>query len=332
MTVDVAWKDQNYTSLTGFEQLLNIHSLSSLANENRVSTNNHVWRGGVVSPDRPVLYLGGFMGQDAVETTESLARMVTGKELRYQHRKERNHMKHTIGKMIIVAGIAFALVGCGAGGSSGATQPDAAGAPPDSTPGRGGQNQMSPGVTGKVISVDGSKITVEDQRQQSTITVALTDSTQVFKQMTIDLANVPAGESISAVGNQEGDVFTATQVQIGTAGGPSGNNPGERGQQGGNAANGGQAPPEGTAQPGRGLGGRLFGTVEQVSGDTMTVKTTDGSTVQVRLATDGKVVQQVAGTSADITAGVQVSVMGEQNDTTMTAARITIVPATSQQP
>ena len=197
---------------------------------------------------------------------------------------------------------------------------------------------MSPGVTGKVISVDGSKITVEDQRQQSTVTVTLTDSTQVFKQTTIDLANVPAGESISAVGNQEGDVFTATQVQIGTAGGPGGNDPGGRGQQGGtpqqgdNAPDGGQAPPEGTGQPGRGLGGRLFGTVEQVSGDAIMVKTTDDSTVQVRLATDGKVIQQVAATSADITAGVQVSVMGEQNDTTITAARINIVPATSQQP
>jgi hypothetical protein len=58
----------------------------------------------------------------------------------------------------------------------------------------------------------------------------------------------------------------------------------------------------------------------------MTVKSATGSTVQVRLATDGQIVQQVAGTRADITAGAQIMVIGERNDTAVTAVRINIVP------
>lgn len=37
----------------------------------------------VIATGRPVLYLGGFMGQDNVETTDSLARMVSDGELRF---------------------------------------------------------------------------------------------------------------------------------------------------------------------------------------------------------------------------------------------------------
>jgi len=216
-----------------------------------------------------------------------------------------------------------------------------------------GPGQFGRGAMGKVTSVDGSMITIQDQRQQNAITVTLTDSTKVFKQTAITLADAPVGESISAIGQQGSDVFTATQVLIGQATVVTGMAPGGPPQQGGDHPNNGQPPangpqgnplqgngpqrggppgnrPQGNGpQPGHG-GARLFGTIEQVSSDTITVKLTDNSTVQLKLATNGQVLQQVAGTSADITVGAQIRVMGEQNAAAVTATQIEILPTTVQ--
>lgn len=279
-------------------------------------------------------------------------------------------MKQIIGKIVITGGVALALAACGTSAqtdtttsngapaaasnptaatdtSSAASNPTAAtnnssagsnptagaGAPA----GRGGnQRRGMPGVFGKVVSVNGSTITIQDQRQQNTTTVDLTDSTRIFKQTSIDLAKVPVGQSISAVGTKDGDVFTATQVRIGMVGGAGmrgGNGPGGAGrpQPNGTAQPGqGRPQPNGTPQAGRGPGNRLFGVVDQVSGDTITVKTGDGSTTQLKLAANGQVTQQVAGTSADITANEQVAVMGQQNGTTVTASQVDILPAMMQ--
>lgn len=278
-------------------------------------------------------------------------------------------MKHMIGKIVVTGGVALALAACGAsaqtdtttgsaapvaatsapaaaaslptagtGSNSAASNPTAA--PGTGAPAGAGPNQRrgGPGIFGKVVSVNGSTVTIQDQRQQNTTTVDLTGSTQIFKQTSIDLANVPVGQSISAVGTKDGNVFTATQVRIGMTGGP--------GMRGGNGPSGagrpqpngtaqpvqGRPQPNGTAQAGRGSGNRLFGVVDQVSGDTVTVKAADGSTTQLKLAANGQVTQQVAGTTADITANEQVAVMGQQNGTTLTASQIDILPAMMQQP
>jgi hypothetical protein len=275
-------------------------------------------------------------------------------------------MKSRISRAVAAAIILILVAGCGTSATTGATQSNGAAngantaatanpAPANNgqsnpAPANNGQGRVGPGVSGQVTAINGNTLTVQDQRQQSAITVNLTDSTQVFKQATIDIAKVPVGETISAFGSQDGDVFTATQVRIGAAGsglggrGQGGPNGGQGGgqppadgtAQPGGGPNGGQPPADGTAQPGRGFGGGgVFGTVESVSGDTITVKTANGETVKVRLAQDGRITQQVAGTRADITVGVQVSVIGdatgEQNGTTVTATQVNIVPLAQQQ-
>lgn len=235
--------------------------------------------------------------------------------------------------------------------STAATSPlptESAATPP--SPAKNGQPPMALGVMGTVISVDGSTITVQDSQQQSNVTVLLTDNTQVFKQVTIALTDVSVGESLSAMGSLNGDVFTAAQIRLGVdaaptngsggmpqpdgAGQPGGNPPDSRqppagGQppSGGQPPAGNQAPANGQAQPG---GRPLSGTVTAVSSDTLTIETASGSTMQVRLDTNGQIVRQVAGTSADITPNVQIMVRGEQSDTTITATRIDIVPAVAQ--
>jgi hypothetical protein len=219
---------------------------------------------------------------------------------------------------------------------------------------------------GQVVSIDGTTMVVKGQGDQGTdITVTLNESTKITKQSTMDIASVPTGETVTAMGVQEGDVFTATQVRVGAtadtgagpngtpqadgtpqAGGPGGDQQGapngtpqaggpggdQQGQQGGTPPSGGQGD---AAQQGgqgqRGGGQRISGTVEAVADGVLSIKTSDGATVQVHLAENGQVTQQVAGTQADITVGAQVMVVGAQTDSAVTATQVNVMPATAKQ-
>ena len=98
---------------------------------------------------------------------------------------------------------------------------------------------------------------------------------------------------------------TAAPQSTGTAG------QGESGQAGGNAA----APRIAVT--------RVFGSVDSVSGDTMTVKTQQGST-SVKV-TGARIQKTVDGTAADLTAGESVVVAGKQgSDGSFTATNIQI--------
>jgi hypothetical protein len=202
---------------------------------------------------------------------------------------------------------------------------------------------------GQVVSIDGTTMVVKGQGGQGAdITVTLNDSTKITKQATVDIASVPTGETVTAMGVQEGDVFTATQVRVGAtanagagpngtpqAGGPGGD---QQGQQGGTPPSGGQG--DAAQQGGQGgqggqgqIGGgqRISGTVESVADGVLTVKIADGTSIQVHLAENGQVTQQVAGTQADITVGAQVMVVGAQTDSAVTATQVNVMPAAAKQ-
>jgi hypothetical protein len=70
-----------------------------------------------------------------------------------------------------------------------------------------------------------------------------------------------------------------------------------------------------------------------VTGDTITVKTEAGSTVQVKLADDGQVLRRVTATSADLSVGAQVAVAAaDVNANPIVATSIEIVPQMSIRP
>lgn len=260
-------------------------------------------------------------------------------------------MKHI--RTIVMAGVASVLLAaCGSQQAAQPAQSDqsapAAQAAQPAAPATGDQaaqnpqgGQRGPMLMGQVTAVNGSTLTVQNQMQQTATNVAVTADTQIFKQATINLADAPTGEQISAFGTQQGDVFVASQIRIGVSGGfggPGGAPPSsdQNGQppQGnppqGNPPDGN--PPQGAPQGGpNGNGGtRISGTIEQVSANALTIKQADGATVQVQLANDGRMVQQVAATTADITTGTSVMVQGEQNGDTVTATRIELVPQMAQ--
>ena len=216
-------------------------------------------------------------------------------------------------------------------------------------PAPGGPGGEGPGVSGEVVAVDGSTVTVQDGRQQATITVLLGDDTQYFTQAAVDLANVAVGETVTAMGTQEGDVFTALRVQVGDeapglGGGPQGGGPGgltpPDGQQPPSDLTppaDGQQPPDaagGSAGgPPAGMGGaRLAGTVTASAAGSLTVATAEGATVQVVLAEGGRVTQQAQTTAADITVGTQIMVTGAADGATVTATSVQIMTGVGPQP
>lgn len=100
------------------------------------------------------------------------------------------------------------------------------------------------------------------------------------------------------------------------AGGGAGTRAAGTGGQGGGAANGAAA-------------GQVTGTVASVSGDTMTVTTTDGS-VTVKLSSSTAVRKTVDVTAGDLATGQQVVVLGQrQSDGSVSATSVQQVSAGS---
>ncbi len=225
--------------------------------------------------------------------------------------------------------------------------------PPEAPP------QTAALTVGEITAIDGSTLTLQSRMQADALTVILTDTTQLFKYVVSDFASLPVGDSISLMGQQDGEVILASVVQVGGEaqavgmtlaparsagvggggpqgadggqGGPNGQPPSDEGGQPGQPPSGdtgnGQPPGEGTLQPGQDLGQQIRGTIEQVSGDTLTVKLEDGSTVQVKLAEGGQALLRVDATSADLVVGVQVAVAAaDETATPLVATQIEIMP------
>jgi len=78
------------------------------------------------------------------------------------------------------------------------------------------------------------------------------------------------------------------------------------------------------------FGGATTGTVEEVAGDTITVRTAAGGTVAVKLQGDTQVRQLANAAAADIRPGVTVSVQGQPDTDGKVAARSVQITGTGQ--
>jgi hypothetical protein len=79
---------------------------------------------------------------------------------------------------------------------------------------------------------------------------------------------------------------------------------------------------------GSAFGGGVRGTIENISGTTMTVKSEDGSSKIVIVPSSASVTKSTTGTTADLTTGTTVMVTGNTNDDgSVTATNIQLNPA-----
>jgi hypothetical protein len=177
------------------------------------------------------------------------------------------------------------------------------------TPNPGGANRpaRAPNVAGTVQGVNGSTITVQGAQGGNPATFQFTNVTTFFKQTTATLTDIKPGTEIVAFGTSSSGVLQAQRIQIG-AGPGQGRRAG--GGPGGNGGNTNRTV--------------VNGAVDSVSGNTVTVKSTDGSSAQVQLAPNGRIVQQTAGTPADIVQGKFVIAVGQQQNGALVATSVSL--------
>lgn len=163
-------------------------------------------------------------------------------------------------------------------------------------------------IQGQVVQIDGQKLIIKNE-SGSSVTVQLNDSTTVQKHERGAISDIQTGTSISVIALKQNDSLQAIDVQIGgdarqlPAAAPvplAGDQPIPGGGNGG--------VPAGMPQP-----QSLHGTVEQLDGATLTLKSDDGQSMQIALTT-GMFIQKVSqGSVSDIKPGTSVIAAGKRN-------------------
>jgi hypothetical protein len=184
---------------------------------------------------------------------------------------------------------------------------------------------FQPGTSGTVQVISGNTITI-NTRDNKTINVITSDSTTIRKTVSGQLSDITSGTSITVSGNTNTDgSILATSISIM----PSGAIP-NRTQ--GNPSSG--TLPPGTinspdiAPPSGVFGGRgTSGTVQVITGNTITITTRDNKTVSVATSNTTSVQMMTTGQLSDIIIGVSITVSGEiQQDGSIKATSISITP------
>ena len=200
------------------------------------------------------------------------------------------------------------------------------------------------GVVGRVEKVEGHEITVSSLMDNTTTTVELTDDAKVYKQVDAQLSDIKVGDRITVMGQMEGDSLTAYSVQLGMEGsavepgGPGGTvmfpRQGSRIERLGTPVPGSDrnAPQNMPIErSGRIMPEAVFGTVEKVEGDKLTVKSLEGKEVAVQTGTDTTYQKRAEVDTSEITVGVNIVASGEKDGEVFKATQVQIIAPLTRQ-
>ncbi len=252
-----------------------------------------------------------------------------------------------------IALVAAIVIGLGAGAGAGALQERLSGkgggataaTRQSPTPASGGsqgtlagQDAGQGGSFGTVENVSSSGFALVAQTGR--VQVATSSDTKVQKTADVKTADLKVGDTIVATGEQQADgTLVAASIQVGTMEGVRG----MVGRMAGQFAQGARsAQAQGSGQRGgqqgvpseriQGMlaqrGSAVAGTIESISGDTITAKTQAGSSSKVKVSSSTAVTKLAEGTLQDIKAGQSVVVTGERDSSgTLKATSIQLTPA-----
>ncbi|MDB5224505.1 MAG: hypothetical protein JWO43_127 [Candidatus Adlerbacteria bacterium] len=165
-------------------------------------------------------------------------------------------------------------------------------------------HDKAPGVMGKVTAVTGNTLTVTDQRSGTSYTVDASAATikkggaAGVAPTTATVADIAVGDMVRAQGTVSGTTVTATEVMDGLMMG------------GGKGGFGGEH---------RGPG--VMGTISAISGNTVTVTKTDGTTYTVD-ASAATVSKTVTASVSDLKVGDTIGAQGTLTGTSVAATHI----------
>lgn len=184
---------------------------------------------------------------------------------------------------------------------------------------RGGAFASGNNAFGQVATISGTTLTLKSPQGSQVATVKLTGSTTIHKQTTVAIGDVKPGLAIRAFGQESNGVLQARQIQLDPNAAPANRPAGARGP--------GRAGPNGAPNATRRAGQNgtaVIGTVESVSGNTITVKPSSGSTVQVQLASNGRIMETATGSASEIKQGDTIFASGQRQGNTLTATDVNI--------
>jgi len=198
--------------------------------------------------------------------------------------------------------------------------------------GAGGPNAP---VVGSIESVAGSKLTVKRETQGTTTTVQLAAGAKIHKYVDAQLNEIKAGDTLTAFGTKQGDLFQANLLRLGGDGDIFGapvifNRSSGQGM-GDPPASGQSANGDGDKVVIGGPGGEstmpLIGTVETIDGRRIVLKDKGGTSTSVQLADEAKIEKQTEVPPAELTAGMAIFATGTQEGDIYQATRVQILPA-----
>lgn len=232
----------------------------------------------------------------------------------------------------------FLLAGCGnssstTSGASSTSTTSAATATACAQPGLSFKT-----ATGTLSSINGSTFVVATQKSGN-VTVAYSSTTRFVRQDSVPATSLKEGTSVTVAVTSTGSTYTATRITVttGTAGTANGSGsgtgrfPGFTGTPGaGRSTNPcftrGQAGGPGNGQSGGSGTGTsnfrgLIGTVSQVTGNTMNITDTSGSTFSVTITPQTQVIESTSVTSAALKTGQALTVSGSPGSNGAISAR-----------
>lgn len=176
-------------------------------------------------------------------------------------------------------------------------------------------------IMGVIEKVDGSSIQLNRPMLGQTVTIKLAPDAKILMQADAQPSELQTGDQVMLMGEQQGDVYQAHTVQIGTAG-TLGGGPVAIPAPGSTQGQMDQAAITGDSV----MSGALAGTVVAVDGATFTLKSGDGKTIAVQLMDNAQLRKQKQFGPEALETGRFVIARGAQKDDTFEATEIEVLP------
>jgi Domain of unknown function (DUF5666) len=191
--------------------------------------------------------------------------------------------------------------------------------------GAGGPNAP---ILGSIETIDGRTLTVKRPIEGTTATIELADGAKIRKDVDAQLDELKAGDSVTAFGSRQGDVFQADLLRLAGDTGPD-DSPMVM-----SFTNGDASKPSGGGQdqftiggPGSALPQPVSGTIETIDGRNIVLKDKSGASITVTLASSAKIQKPTEATLAELTIGTFIMASGAQSAGLFQATQVRIMPA-----
>lgn len=180
---------------------------------------------------------------------------------------------------------------------------------------------MGETMMGVIEKVDGRTVQLKRPMLGQSVTVQLAENAKIVMQADAEPSEIQKGDQVSMTGQQQGDVFNADFVQVGSAGAMGG----------GPLAVGAPTAPSGAPNTVQNAGesamaGAVSGTVEAVDGGKLTVKSSDGKTLTVQLAENIAIRKQKQVGAEALEAGKFVIASGSQKASGFEITEMEVLP------